>query len=168
MASPGVWVWGWKPLVGLRVVDDAGPEPVSFQLVMLFGGIWMFDWGCERSMDCLLASSSCFRNASSRLISSSIRLSKRYRRTHLPKLTGRNQQSTRHQRYIIKLTSLVFFEVNLLFNFQLVRVHFGVKACVFFQDTSQTACSCIDRAPMSHRIHSIDFLQHIVEMALAE
>jgi hypothetical protein len=92
MASPGVFGGGWKPLVGLRVVDDAGPEAASFQLVMLFDGIWMFDCRRERSMDCLLASSNCFRNASSRLTSSSIRLSKRYRKIHLPKLTGRNQQ----------------------------------------------------------------------------
>lgn len=91
MASPGVCVGTWKPLVGLRVVDDAGPEAASFQLVMLLDGIWMLGGGFERSMDCLLVSSNCLRYTSSRLISSLIKLSKRYRKTHLPRLTAKSR-----------------------------------------------------------------------------
>jgi hypothetical protein len=87
IARPGVWGI-FPPFVALRVETEVGPE--EFQPLRFIDGIWMLV-GRPVCLSSLFSLSSCARNDSSRLISSSMRFEKRYRNIHLPRFTRRRQ-----------------------------------------------------------------------------
>lgn len=72
------------------VDPDVGPDEASFQPLILFSGIWILMGGLAR-LAALARRLSL--NAESRLISSSMRVEKRYRNIHLPRFTTVHQMS---------------------------------------------------------------------------
>jgi hypothetical protein len=61
-------------------------------------------------------------------------------------------------------TSLVLSKLDWLLQSQLVGVHFGVKAIVWFQDDRQVSGTDVDRAPWSHSLLSVGFLLYILDV----
>jgi hypothetical protein len=69
------------------VVDERGPAAACCQPFSGVSGIWMFMGGLVRLALLLLDCNRLLLKASSRLISSSIRLAKRYLSIHFPRFT---------------------------------------------------------------------------------
>jgi hypothetical protein len=63
---------------------------------------------------------------------------------------------------------MIISEVDLLFQFQVVRIHLSIKTMVLFEHTRQGSYPSIDSAPVSYTLPSVDFWHDILEMLLAE
>ena len=96
------------------------------------------------------------RNASSLLISSSMRFANRYRSTHFPRFTIAqlsvlsNHKSGEH-------TSLVFSKFDRLLQNQLIRVHLSIKAVEWLKHDGEVSGARIYGTPWSHRFYRVDF-----------
>ena len=65
-----------------------------------------------------------------------------------------------------RLTSLVFFELNIVLEIQFISIHFGIKTVVFLKNTGQTPSPGVYRTPMSNCFHGINLRQHVVYVTL--
>jgi hypothetical protein len=83
------------------------------------------------------ASLSFCLNASSRRISSSMRLENRYLRIHFPRLTA--NVSVADFNGEVSRTSLVLPELHRLLQDQLIGIHLGIKTVVRLQHNSQVS-----------------------------
>jgi hypothetical protein len=62
---------------------------------------------------------------------------------------------------------MVFPEVDLLFQFQLISVQLSIEAVVLLEYTCQRSYPSVDRTPMCNAFPGIDFRHYIFEMLLA-
>jgi hypothetical protein len=63
---------------------------------------------------------------------------------------------------------MIISEVDLLFQFQVVRIHLSIKTMVLFEHTRQSSYPSIDSTPVSYTFASVDFWHDVLEMLLAE
>jgi len=128
--------------------------------------------GVPRPVRFWAACSSVCRCASSRLISSSMRLANRYRRTHFPRFTMSDvrvaTKSVNGSKMQMVRTPLVFPKLNWLFQLQLVGVHLGVKAVVWLEHDCQVTRTGVNRAPRRHRLPRVDLGLHVFQMSLSK
>lgn len=115
-----------------------------------------------------LSFSFCLK-ASSRLISSSISLAKRYRSIHLPMFTSRTVSDC----YKVKRaqegshrTPLIFPKLHMLVHDQLIGVRFGIEAVEGLESDGEVAGADVDRAPWRDSLELVDLGFHILEMSL--
>ena len=96
-----------------------------------------------------------------------MRLAKRYRRTHFPRLTANHVRASKALDSVL-LTPLVFPKLDRLLRRQLVGVHLGIKTVVRLQHDGQVARTGINGAPRSNRLPGVDLGLHVFQMSLSK
>jgi hypothetical protein len=63
-------------------------------------------------------------------------------------------------------TSVIFSEVDLFLQFQIVSIHLCIETVILFEDTCQGSYSSVDTAPMSYTFTGINLWHYVFEVLL--
>jgi hypothetical protein len=63
---------------------------------------------------------------------------------------------------------LIFPEIYLVRNVGFIRIYLSVEASVQLQNNRKLPCSYIERTPMGNAFDGIQFMSHVIQVALAE
>src|SRR5205809_7118763 len=102
----------------------------------------MADGAFARRVVGLNVSLSFLRYASSRMISSSMRLEKRYLNTHFPRLTTK-VLAIDHTTVNRNFTPMFISELKFFIHDHFVSIYLSIKAVILFKDACESTCTCI-------------------------